>query len=64
MITKNDLKTYLIGDQPTTCPYCAARTDFIERLAPKGKTTLAKLDFQLHICLNKACSYIFIAEED
>lgn len=37
-------------DQPTTCPLCGARTDFVELSRDKQK----------HTCLN--CKYEFIGE--
>lgn len=46
--------TYLEGDPPVTCPYCAARTDFTEN--PDSSQT--------HTCLNPACGVVFRMEED
>ncbi len=47
----------LIGDQPTTCPLCGARTEFDEH-------TEQGLYFQIHTCPNEACGLRFRAEED
>ena len=48
------LDCYLLNDQPTTCGFCGARTDF------------EKINYvmQLHKCLNPDCGYKFITEED
>ena len=44
-----DLPTYLMNDQPTTCPICGKRTEWV------------KEDPQLHVC---RCGYRFLVEED
>lgn len=46
------------GDQPTTCPYCGART---EMLLDLGHTNQ---EYQIHICLSPTCNFTFIAEKD
>lgn len=52
-IKPSDLDTFVIDDQPTRCPICQARTDF---LTGHGK--------QLHWCLNPECQLIFMAEDE
>jgi len=39
------------SDQPTTCPSCGARTEFVDH------TT-----WQKHTCLNEECDYQFVLE--
>lgn len=52
MATPNtDLDCYVLGDQPTTCGLCGARTSF--EVEDDGTQT--------HQCLNQACKYQFIA---
>lgn len=49
---------FLMGDQPTTCPICGARTEItLEILVSPQKT-------QYHKCLSDDCKYTFIQEED
>lgn len=43
---------YIMGEDPTTCPKCGARTDFVE--LPDGK--------QEHTCSN--CDYVFLVEDE
>jgi len=45
------LECYILGDQPTTCGLCGARTDF----------DVKEDDTQIHQCLNRECKYQFIA---
>jgi hypothetical protein len=45
------LECYILGDQPTTCGLCGARTDFV----------VEEDDTQIHQCLNRECRYQFIA---
>lgn len=52
-LTASDLDLFGMSDQPTTCPYCGARTDFIE-----------VRDFQVHVCLNEECGAMFRTEDD
>lgn len=47
------LDTFLNDDQPTKCPLCQARTQF---LSQHGQ--------QLHWCLNADCKLIFMVEDD
>ena len=48
----DELDIYLNGDndQPTECPLCAARTDWVE----------VAFDRQQHTCLG--CGYVFLLE--
>jgi len=49
---------FLMGDQPTTCPICGARTEItLEIVSSPDKT-------QYHKCLSDDCQYTFIQEED
>ena len=50
-LNNHNLDIYIQNDQPTTCCICGARTDFDDKT-------------QLHQCLNPACGYNFITEED
>ncbi len=47
---------FLVGDQPTTCPYCGSRTSFDEM--SDGNSL-----FQAHRCLNPDCAVKFIISE-
>lgn len=44
-----DIDTYFMSDQPTCCPFCGARTEWV------GES------LQLHTC---RCGYDFLVEED
>lgn len=48
---------FLMGDQPTTCPFCGARTAVIFE-------TFKKYPLQLHDCLDKNCRSRFIQADD
>jgi hypothetical protein len=49
---------FLMNDQPMTCPYCGARTDFYD-LIYQGEY------IEVHYCLNKEkCGFVFAAMED
>ena len=52
-IKPDELDVFLNDDQPTRCPICQSRTDF-----------LSQHERQLHWCLNKECQLIFMAEDD
>ena len=52
-VKPKELDTFINDDQPTRCPVCQSRTDF-----------LAQQDRQLHWCLNSKCQLIFMAEDD
>jgi len=49
---------YLMTEQPTTCPFCDARTDII---ADFYHTNLKLL---INECLNKSCGFIFLEVEE
>ena len=51
---EDTLDWYILGDQPTTCGLCGARTSFNEE----------KDGTQNHQCLNRNCNYQFIAVSD
>jgi hypothetical protein len=53
----NLYEVILIGDQPTTCPKCGARTEIVLSL----DHTIEKTQF--HKCLFESCKYEFVAEE-
>ena len=46
---RDDIDTYLMGDQPTCCPLCGTRTGWV------GDS------LQLHTC---RCGYDFLVEDD
>lgn len=53
------LNTLIIrGDQPTTCPICGNRTDFILDMSHSSNGVV------LHQCLSEDCKYIFAEVED
>lgn len=52
-----DFNTYLMGDQPTTCPICGARTETLLEVLNSPIT-------QFHLCLSEDCRYVFFLEED
>jgi hypothetical protein len=52
------LDVYLIGDQPTTCPLCGARTKIKNDLLASPEKP------QYHMCMAENCKYSFIVEED
>ena len=45
---------YFISDQPTTCAICGTRTEWIFE---------EEDGFQMHICVNLDCNYIFLIKE-
>jgi hypothetical protein len=51
-------ETFLIGDQPTTCPKCGARTELKLQLPNSPNKT------QFHKCLSVSCKYFFSVEEN
>ena len=55
-IAKNldELETFIMSDQPTTCPKCGSRTDSFD--IDKEK--------QQHLCLNDSCNFEFFKEEE
>lgn len=51
----------ILGDQPTTCPYCGARTEFDDVKSFAGEESETQ---QHHRCPAKECGYEFLAEEE
>jgi hypothetical protein len=49
---------WLTGDQPTTCPYCGARTDVVFNLGHSIRNTMVEK------CLNESCGFEFVTETD
>lgn len=50
---RGDVQLFGQGEEPTTCPHCGSRTDFLERD-----------NRQLHWCLNSTCDFVFFTEPD
>lgn len=51
--------TFLMTDQPTTCPLCGARTDFYLLISP-----VSHKDVEIHKCLDIKCKFEFVIEID
>lgn len=51
---ENELDTFLMTDQPVTCPKCGTRTDFQE-----GSKDEAIGVIQIHQCFDEKCQYKF-----
>ncbi len=51
---QNELDTFLMTDQPATCPKCGARTDFQEVSKDEAIGVI-----QIHQCFDKKCQYKF-----
>lgn len=51
--------TFLMSDQPTTCPKCAARTAFYNAISPVSNDIV-----QVHICFSPTCTFEFVVELD
>jgi len=49
--------TYILGDQPATCPLCGGRTEFTDSSDHAGH-------YQIHTCLNDDCNIRFKMVED
>jgi hypothetical protein len=49
---------FFMSDQPTTCPYCGARTDIIADFMHTSYKV------QINECPDPACGSIFIEEDD
>ena len=49
---------FLSGDQPTTCPKCGARTDFILDMSHTINETI------IHQCLSPYCEFVFVQVGD
>lgn len=50
-MSDSKLERYILSEQPATCGLCGARTVFVEEDG-----------VQVHQCLNRHCSYMFIGE--
>lgn len=48
---------YILTDQPTTCGLCGTRSTYIELM------TLNREYYELHKCIDAACSYEFVCVE-
>ncbi len=53
---QQSLETYILSDQPCTCPKCGVRTEI---LADFYKT---KNQTQIHQCPNDRCKFEFVLE--
>jgi hypothetical protein len=51
---ENELDTFLMTDQPATCPKCGARTDFQEVSKDEAIGVI-----QIHQCFDEKCQYKF-----
>lgn len=51
--------TYLMNDQPTTCPKCGARTHFTMQISPVSNEAV-----QIHQCMNQTCQFEFVVETE
>lgn len=51
-------EVYTFSDQPTTCPYCGARTEILLELLRSANV------YQVHKCLSVNCGFEFIVEDD
>ncbi|HWZ15897.1 MAG TPA: hypothetical protein VNW95_11735 [Mucilaginibacter sp.] len=58
MATEEYTLYYLMGDLPTTCPICGARTQIISDFLH----TLKKLG--VNECLNDNCKYVFLEVDE
>lgn len=58
MISIQPLETFLMNDQPFTCPHCGARC---EELADFYHTNAKRFIQQ---CLNDSCAFVCYEEED
>ena len=50
---QNILKFYLLNEQPTTCPICGAKTNWIADFSHTQNKMI------LHKCLDLNCKYLF-----
>lgn len=55
---ENELDTFLMSDQPVTCPKCGARTDFQEVSKDEAMGVI-----QIHQCFDGKCQYKFVLME-
>lgn len=51
---EHELESFLMNDQPVTCPKCGSRTDFNESLNYKSKKVV-----QSHQCPDTSCRFKF-----
>ena len=49
---------YIMGDQPTTCPLCGARTEIVQELLDASEV------IQNHQCPSDNCQYTFTVVEN
>ncbi len=49
--------TFLMTDQPVTCPKCSARTNFYTILSPATNENV-----EIHKCLSNNCQFDFVVE--
>ncbi len=52
-----ELTIFLLNDQPTTCPYCGARAQWVDFYDSDG-------DYQVNLCLQYPCAHIFLTCDD
>ena len=52
------LDSFLMGDQPVTCPQCGTRSKMLDEWMEN------LVFFQDHICLNQSCRFTFNACSD
>ena len=53
----NFSEVFIYTDQPTTCPKCGSRTDFILDLSHTVEQT------QIHQCLDDSCKFEFVMQK-
>lgn len=54
---------YGMTDQPTQCPKCLSRTDFVD-VPGKAQGNFSEVDWhQHHKCLNPSCGFEFAVED-
>lgn len=51
--------TFLMNDQPTTCPQCGVRTSYYLIISP-----VSNKDVEIHKCLDNKCKFEFVIEID
>jgi transcription elongation factor Elf1 len=52
------LETYLMNDQPFTCPHCGSRCEEIANFSHTNNKVV------IQMCLNEKCGFICYEEED
>jgi DNA-directed RNA polymerase subunit M/transcription elongation factor TFIIS len=55
----NFYDTFLIAEQPTTCPKCGTRTNFYTQ-----PSLFSNEKVEIHVCLSKVCKFEFVVEFD